>query len=422
MSPTVVVEANTAKVSLPSFTLSPLELIIMCSSVVLLCPSVIDDAPNILFTVEPCFTLTSVPSIEICLPLVWPIVVVEPNDDNVVLPSLTSIVDELISTCSLFASPIFVVEPNEAYVVDVAPSITSNDEFVIFMCSVAGAPTRTTPESTLNAWTPASSTIIISSASIISLSREPSFIANLPAFNVILLPNDAIVDAPSFKSTPLSVILTCSLAGSPTFTPVESTPNCVVVLFNNSNPEPDICIWEPVVTPIWVKFAPNNDWVTPASINLTPALSKLAVVFEAKVPPRISVLVAVNKDEVTLPWTIDTIPLSIIVLSAVEFWTWTAAPVITTFSSITSTALCAFEAAVFAFPAVVFAVLAVDWALAAWIWAALAVSSFVNPLSLFKSDISISPGFVIVILPFILNDDAEPSHFKKLFASPIAKS
>ena len=46
----------------------------------------------------------------------------------------------------------------------------------------------------------------------------------------------------------------------------------------------------------------------------------------------------------------------------------------------------------------------------------------VNPLSLFKSDTSISPGFVIVILPFIFNDDAEPSHFKKLFASPIAKS
>ena len=228
---------------------------------------------------------------------------------------------------------------------------------------------------------------------------------------VVVAANLPKVVKPSFKSTPLSVILTCSLAGSPIFTPVESAPNLVVEPFNNSNPEPDICIWEPVVTPIWVKFAPNNDWVTPASINLTPALSKLAVVFEAKVPPRISVLVDVNKDEVTLPWTIDTNPLSKIVLSAVEFWTWTAWPVITTFSSIVSTALWAFDAAVFAvfavlcaFPAAVFAVLAVDWAFEAAVLAALAVSSFVNPLSLFKSDISISPGFEIVILPTTSNE------------------
>ena len=49
---------------------------------------------------------------------------------------------ELISTCSLPVSPIFVVAPNVAYVVAVAPSITSNDEFVIFMCSVASFPTK----------------------------------------------------------------------------------------------------------------------------------------------------------------------------------------------------------------------------------------------------------------------------------------
>ena len=105
-----------------------------------------------------------------------------------------------------------------------------------------------------------------------------------------------------------------------------------------------------------------------------------------------------------------------------ELWaTVTSLPVIITLDSTTSTAACAVFAAfcaVTAFPSAVdaaeFAVLAVDWA-------ELAAVSSVNPLSLFKSDISISPGFPIVILPATLNE--LPFQWIKLpFSAPTKNS
>ena len=72
--------------------------------------------------------------------------------------------------------------------------------------------------------------------------------------------------------------------------------------------------------------------------------------------------------------------------------------------------------------AVVFAEFAVEFAVFAVDWAELAAVSSVNPLSLFKSDISISPGFAIVIVPATDSVPALPSNFINWLAFPIAKS